>query len=132
MPSSPILKLARRQSLRAGAAAVFTRLCSPIASVAGASSTSRAVSLIPALPAHSCLVPDIPRPRCGLTAGPFPDRSCADARGQHDESARSDDGHAGRRDFLGHYAGHRRPRTECAGHEADLDRGARAYLCPHT
>jgi hypothetical protein len=41
MPSSPILKLARRQSLRAGAAAVFTRLCSPIASVAGESSTSR-------------------------------------------------------------------------------------------
>src|SRR2546427_9829705 len=30
MPSSPILKLARRQPLRAGAAAVFTRLCSPI------------------------------------------------------------------------------------------------------
>jgi FtsP/CotA-like multicopper oxidase with cupredoxin domain len=30
------------------------------------------------------------------------------------------------------HAGHRRPRAECAGHEADLDRGARAYLRPHT
>ena len=85
MPSSPILKLARRQSLRAGGAAVLKRLCPPIASVAGASSTSRAVSLIPALPAHSCLVPDIPRPRCGLTAGPFPDQSCACLRASHFE-----------------------------------------------
>ncbi len=55
MPSSPILKLDRRQLLRAGAAAVFTRLCSPIATVAGASSTSRAVSLIPA-PARALLL----------------------------------------------------------------------------